>query len=72
MVKIYLSNLMGAKKSTIQDIANATGLSRTTISNLYHEKVSAISFETIAKLCDFFNCKLSDLIEYIPDDSSVE
>lgn len=70
MIKIYLSNLMGAKKSTIQDIANATGLSRTTISNLYHEKISAISFETITKLCIYFDCKLSDLIEYIPDEES--
>ena len=72
MIKIYLSNLMGAKKSTIQDIANATGLSRTTISNLYHEKISAISFETITKLCIYFDCKLSDLIEYIPDEESLE
>jgi len=72
MIKIYLSNLMGAKKSTIQDIANATGLSRTTISNLYHEKISAISFETITKLCIYFDCKLSDLIEYIPDEESSE
>lgn len=68
MIKVYLSNLMGAKKSTIQDIADATGLSRTTISNLYHEKVTAISFETMMKLCKFFDCKLSDLIEYIPDE----
>ena len=72
MIKIYLSNLMGAKKSTIQDIANATGLSRTTISNLYHEKISAISFETITNLCIYFDCKLSDLIEYIPDEESSE
>ena len=68
MIKIYLSNLMGAKKATIQDVANATGLSRTTISNMYHEKISAISFDTITKLCDFFQCSLSDLIEYIPDE----
>ena len=47
MIKVYLSNLMGAKKSTIQDIADATGLSRTTISNLYHEKVTAISLSLI-------------------------
>ena len=68
MIKIYLSNLMVAKKTTIQDVANATGLSRTTISNMYHEKISAISFDTITKLCHYFQCSLSDLIEYIPDE----
>ncbi len=68
MIKIYLSDLMGKHKLKIQDIADKTGLSRTTISNMYHEKISAISFETITKLCELFNCKIQDLIEYIPDD----
>lgn len=72
MIKIYLSNLMGAKKATIQDVSNATGLSRTTISNMYHEKITAISFDTITKLCNYFQCSLPDLIEFIPDPEEPE
>ncbi|MDD7411307.1 helix-turn-helix domain-containing protein [Fusobacterium gastrosuis] len=67
MLKIKLSDLMGKHKLTIAKVSELTSLSRPTISALYHEKVSRIDFETIAKLCKLFNCTVGDLIEYVPD-----
>ena len=69
-IKIYLSVLMGRKKVNFQNVSDATGLSRTTISNMYHEKIKSVNFETLEKLCDYFKCNLSDLIEYIPEEDS--
>lgn len=63
MIKCNLSKLMGIHKVTIQDIHEGTKLNRNTISNLYHEKVKRIDFDTIDKLCDFFNCEVGDLLE---------
>ena len=54
---------------TIQDVHEKTGLTRNTISNLYHEKVTRIDFETMEKLCRLFDCQSGpgELFEYIPD-----
>lgn len=72
MIKCNLSNLMGIHKMSIQDINTKTKLNRNTISNLYHEKVTRIDYETLDKLCQLFDCQLSDLMEYIPTTTKEE
>lgn len=67
MIKCNLSKFMGIHRMTIQDIHEKTGLNRNTISNLYHEKVSRIDYETLDKLCGVLNCQPGDLLEYIPN-----
>ena len=65
MLKCKLSELMGKHKMNIQDVHGRTGLNRNTISNLYHERVTRIDFDTIEKLCKLFECRVSDLLEII-------
>lgn len=60
-VRCALSTLMGRDKYQIQDVHKKTGLSRSTISNLYYEKTRRIDFETILKLCQLFNCEVGEL-----------
>ena len=67
-IKCNLSTLMGKHKMTIQDVCNQTGLARNTVSFLYHKKQNAISFKTLNKLCDLFNCTTLDIIEYMEDE----
>lgn len=69
MIKIKLSDLMGKNKMNISKAAELSGLSRPTLSTLYYEKVKRLDFETLEKLCKLFNCKVEDLIEYIPDEN---
>ena len=38
-----------------------TGLSRTTIAQLYHDKATRVDYETIEKLCRLFDCGIADL-----------
>ena len=66
-VKSKLSILMGIKRYNMQDVFEKTGLARTTISKLYHDKAAKINFETINKLCTLFDCKIEDLIEFTKD-----
>ena len=61
--------LMGAKRVTIQDIHLNTGLSRNTIANLYYDRATRIDYETINKLCDYFNCEVGDLLKIEKADS---
>ncbi|MEE1476515.1 helix-turn-helix domain-containing protein [Fusobacterium sp.] len=70
MIKNHLSKLMGEKRYSIVEVAKKTGMSTSTISNLYNEKVKRLDFDTLEKLCQLFNCNVQDLIEYIPDDET--
>ena len=72
MIKNHLSKLMGEKRYTIVEVSKLTGMSTSTISNLYNEKVKRLDFDTLEKLCQLFNCKVQDIIEYIPDDKTSE
>lgn len=67
MIKNHLSKLMGERRYTIVDVAKKTGMSTSTISNLYNEKVKRLDFDTLEKLCVLFNCKVENIIEYIPE-----
>jgi putative transcriptional regulator len=46
-----------------------TGLSRTTISNLYHDRMERIDYVTLSKLCEFFDCTVGDILEYNKEDA---
>ena len=63
-VHCTLSTLMGAKRVSIQKVHEKTGLSRNTVANLYYDKATRIDFETISKLCDFFECNVNDLLYF--------
>ena len=64
MIRCHLSRLMGEKKMKVIDVARETGLHRNTITLLYKETATRVDFETINKLCELFECKVSDLFEY--------
>jgi putative transcriptional regulator len=53
---------MAKAKMNIQDVSDATGLSRKSISKLYHEESIQITFDVIGRLCDLFKCMPGDLL----------
>ncbi len=64
MIKCHLSRLMGERKLKIADIARDIDVHRNTIALLYYEKAKRIDFEVLEKLCIYFNCSISDLMEF--------
>lgn len=70
MVKCHLSRLMGERKLKIADLARDTGINRGTATRLYYETAERIDIEVIDSLCRYFNCLVSDLFEYIPDNTA--
>lgn len=69
VVRNNLRVLMAERKMNIQDVSNATGLSRKSVSKLYHEISVQITFDVIEKLCDLFECEVGDLL-YIDKETS--
>jgi len=64
-IKVHLSKLMGERKIKALELSRQTGINKNTILGLYHETKKGIQFETLEKLCKFFNCNVGDLIEYL-------
>lgn len=67
MIKNNLSKIMGEKRMNMVKLSVLTGLSRNAIFNLYHDKTSQITFDTINKICRVLKCNTQELFEYIDD-----
>ena len=67
VIQCRLSVLMGENRYKIKDVHEKTGLARTTISNLYHDKMERVDYETLNKLCNLFECGVGDILEYKKD-----
>jgi len=61
---------MGENRYTMGHVHEKTGLSRTTISNLYHDRMERIDYVTLSKLCELFNCPVADILEYYKEEDS--
>ena len=65
MIRCHLARLMGEKKFKIVDVARETGLHRNTVTLLYKETAQKVELDTIDKLCELFDCDVSDLFERV-------
>lgn len=62
MINNRFSVVLAERLIKISRIAEATGISRTTLTNLYYRKSKGIAFDTLEKLCDYLECEVDDLI----------
>lgn len=69
-MKNNLSTIMGAMRLTSATVAKDTKISRTTIRAIYYEEAENVKLGTLKKICDYLNCTLSELIEYVPEKKS--
>ncbi|MGL6065013.1 MAG: helix-turn-helix domain-containing protein [Fusobacteriaceae bacterium] len=67
MIKIKLHLLMAENRMSQKDVSEKTGIHAPTINKYYHDTYQKMDKEHIGLLCKLFNCKVQDLIEYIPD-----
>ncbi len=65
MIKIKLRELMWDADVTAVEIERTAGVGANTISRIIHGRNTNITLETVEKLCRFFNCKLTDLLELV-------
>lgn len=67
MIVFKLDDLIWQHRTTAEDIYLKTGIGKSTLSTIRNNKNVNISVHTLNKLCRYFNCPISDLLEYIPD-----
>lgn len=63
MIKNRLPQFMAEKRiRSISQLAKSVELDRRTLTAIYDEKNKGIEYDTLIKLCTFFNCEIGDLL----------
>jgi len=70
MIKSNLGNLMARHKHKLVDVADATGLHRSTVTKIYNDDISRIDLDALCRLCILYECELGDLLTF-EDDGSI-
>ena len=67
MIKIPLSRILGEKRMSQAELARQTGIRPSTISDIYNEMTERLNIEYLDRICEYLDCSITDLIEYIPN-----
>jgi len=66
-VEIKLSSIMDEYGISIYQMTKLTGLKHTTVKAYYtNQPITRIDLDVIAKFCYVLDCKIEDIIEYVP------
>ena len=68
MISIKLSDAMWKKKVRMADVIRATGISRPTLTWLCNGRSKGINFDTLEKLCRYFQVDVGELIKFENDE----
>lgn len=56
-----------SRRLTVQEVADATGVNRMTLSKILNHKGYSTGTDILDKLCAYFGCQVADLVEYVPE-----
>lgn len=57
------------RRITNGEVANAAGIHRMTLSKLINQRGYNTSTDNLNRLCAYFDCRVEELVEYVPDES---
>ena len=75
MLRFKIKELLAKKefeegrRITLTEVAEQAGIHRMTLSKIINQKGYSTVTDNLDKLCDYFECRIEDLVEYIPDTS---
>ena len=52
----------------LSDVAQATGINRNTLTNMYYDRATRIELPIADRLCKYFGCNMQELFEYTEED----
>ncbi|WP_281355585.1 helix-turn-helix domain-containing protein [Vibrio agarilyticus] len=59
--------LHNGRKVTLSYLAEQVGIQSSAMSKIANNKGYNTSMTTVEALCRFFECKIEDVVEYVPD-----
>ena len=67
MIKCRLKVLLAENDMTQKELAEKTGIRAPGISDMCNNKAKQIPIDTLNKLCNFFQCDITDIYKYEKD-----
>ena len=55
------------RRITVQELAQATGITRNTLSKMLNQYGASVRSENLDRLCAYFECRIEQLVGYVPD-----
>lgn len=71
MIFSKLKVLMAERDLKVNEVANDTGISRTTLTGLFNNTLKGVRLDTINTLCQYFNVSINEFFDYLPFDFEV-
>ncbi len=68
MIRINLDVMMAKRKISLNALSAQVGITIANLSILKNNKAKAIRFSTLDAICKALDCRVEDIIEYLPDD----
>ncbi|MGM9688099.1 MAG: helix-turn-helix domain-containing protein [Alloprevotella sp.] len=66
-IVVNLDVIMAQRKTSLNALADAVGITPANLSILKTGKAKAIRFSTLNAICRTLECQPSDILEYVPD-----
>lgn len=76
MIRFRLAEVMAeyafrqGRRVEWKDVAEATGVHRSTLSKLLNVRGYNASIDSIDRLCTYFQCRVEDLMVHVPDEAT--
>ena len=67
MIIINLGVMMAKRKMSLNQLSEEVGITLAYLSNLKNNKAKAIRFSTLDAICKALDCRVEDIVEYVPD-----
>jgi putative transcriptional regulator len=64
---IQAKSIAWGRRITLNELANATGISRMTLSRMVNNRGYSTVTDQLDKLCTFFECEIHELVKFVPD-----
>ena len=69
-IKIHLAELIRKSGLTKGEVGRRALMERTQLNSYCNNKVSRIDLDVIARLCTAVDCKVEDLLEFLPEEDN--
>lgn len=56
-----------ARRLTVQEVAEAVGVNRMTLSKILNHKGYSTGTDVLDKLCNYFECSIEELVEHVSE-----
>ena len=69
-VKIKLDEIIEKKGLSKNKVCHKAEMERTQLNNFCKNKITRLDTDVLARLCFALDCKIEDILEYVPSDNT--